>query len=366
MRPRRTPRTIVINATHIGRKLDGIGVYALNLLRTLSEIESGFRFIIYLTRNAKEHIENISFPLNFRIVWAPTRISPDYGPAGHFLRLLHAAYIGARHKSDIFFTPSQMEAALFRPGQIIAVHDIIPLLFKKLHKKQYLYFKLALGRSLQSAKAIIAPSAHTKDLLVKAYNLPPGKIHIIHIGFSEVFKQGKGQESSGKEKYILYCGRISRMKNVERLINAFRLIQEKLDHVLVIAGSGRRPSNVGTDEKIIFKGFTSEKDLAALYRRASLFVFPSLYEGFGLPPLEAMASGCPVVVSNVSSLPEVCGDAAFYVNPRSTESIAGGILKVIANDSLRKEMIEKGLRRASLFSWEKTARELLQVFASSG
>jgi glycosyltransferase involved in cell wall biosynthesis len=111
-----------------------------------------------------------------------------------------------------------------------------------------------------------------------------------------------------------------------------------------------------------YLGFVNNEELAGLYRKASCFVYPSLYEGFGLPPLEAMACGCPVVVSNVTSLPEVCGDAGFYVNPLDVESIAAGIEKVLRDGELRQSMIEKGLERAKLFSWEKAAKEHLKVF----
>jgi glycosyltransferase involved in cell wall biosynthesis len=119
-------------------------------------------------------------------------------------------------------------------------------------------------------------------------------------------------------------------------------------------------NKIGDDAK--YMGYIQTKNLAYIYNLANLFIFPSLYEGFGLPPLEAMASGCPVVVSNVASLPEVCGDAAYYVNPYDVESIADGIYKVVNDKELRENLVQKGLERAKLFSWEKSAREHLKVF----
>ena len=119
-------------------------------------------------------------------------------------------------------------------------------------------------------------------------------------------------------------------------------------------------NKIGDDA--IYMGYVQTKGLAYIYNLANLFIFPSFYEGFGLPPLEAMASGCPVVVSNVASLPEVCGDAAYYVNPYDVESIADGIYKVVDDKELRENLVQKGLERTKLFSWEKSAREHLKVF----
>jgi len=120
--------------------------------------------------------------------------------------------------------------------------------------------------------------------------------------------------------------------------------------------------DLGNESMIILTGYVPKKHLVALYSGALVFIYPSFYEGFGLPPLEAMACGCPVVVSNVASLPGVCGEAAYYVDPDDVESIAEGMYKVLSDDSLRQSLIEKGLERAKLFSWEKSAKEHLKVF----
>ena len=141
------------------------------------------------------------------------------------------------------------------------------------------------------------------------------------------------------------------------------------DTQLLIVGSKQRTfayhdlkKFIHADQNIIFTGHISDEELITLYKNATLFVFPALYEGFGLPPLEAMACGCPVIVSNVASLPEVCGDAAYYVDPYNIESIAEGMQKVLADESLQQSMREKGLKRAKLFSWEKSAKEYVRVF----
>ena len=117
-------------------------------------------------------------------------------------------------------------------------------------------------------------------------------------------------------------------------------------------------------DRVEFTGYVDDDQLKQLYRKAKLFLFPSLYEGFGLPPLEAMACGCPVIVSKAASLPEICGDAAYYVNPYDVEDIAKGIYTVLTDEGLQKELIRKGLQRVKLFSWEKSARELINIFRS--
>jgi glycosyltransferase involved in cell wall biosynthesis len=366
--------TMVINATNLGRYLDGIGVYAVNLLRELSQLDSNHHFIIYLNRSCAEHVREIQFPDNCELRWVSSVVSPDHGFKGHFLRLLYSNYLGLRHRISVIFVVSQLEAILFRRNQIITVHDIIPLLFGKFHKKQYFYFKYILKHVLHRTRWVIAPSHHTKELLVESYGINASKVHVIHNGVRDSSRDDSQDSSTRPDgEFILFSGRMVPMKNLAGVLDAFNLIKDKIPHRVVITGYDRKhssseastavPSNRASGrDRVEFKGHVSSGAMEQLMNEASLLVFPSFYEGFGLPPLEGMAHGCPVVVSNVSSLPEVCGDAAEYVDPKDIHSIADGMYKVLTEGSLRRSLIKKGLERAKGFSWEKSAKEHLEIF----
>jgi glycosyltransferase involved in cell wall biosynthesis len=219
-------------------------------------------------------------------------------------------------------------------------------------------------------------SENTKQNIMSFYGIDSERICVIFPGFeSDRYHLGIKTEGLKKKyaltEYLLYAGNLLPHKNLQRLLRAFSLIAMQFPYKLVIAGfrdPRYYPALVAeaqvlrVSEKVLFLNYVPADELPAFYAGAEAFVFPSLYEGFGLPPLEAMACGCPVVTSNVSSLPEVCGDAAYYVNPYDIENIAEGIHKVLTDKFLRRSLIEKGLERAKLFSWEKSAKEHLKVF----
>jgi glycosyltransferase involved in cell wall biosynthesis len=304
-------------------------------------------------------------------------MSPDHGFKGHFIRLLFSNYLGLKHRHSVLWVTGQLEAILLRKNQIITVHDIIPLLFKKLHKKQYFYFKYFLKIVLKQARWIITPSHHTQGLLAKRYGIDESKVHVIHNGVRDSGSDDS-QESSARSggDFILFSGRMVPMKNLAGVLGAFNLIKDKVPHRVVIAGHDRKHSSSGASavmlgnntlgrDRVEFKGHVSSEEMEQLLTEASLLVFPSFYEGFGLPPVEAMAHGCPVVVSNVASLPEVCGDAVEYVDPKDIHSIAAGMYKVLTEGSLRRSMIKKGFERSRRFSWEKSAKQHLEVFKNA-
>ena len=171
--------------------------------------------------------------------------------------------------------------------------------------------------------------------------------------------------------FILFVGNISPRKNILALLQAFNKLKKRgIKHKLVIAGKKdqryeqvlKTLNELNLGGEVIFTGYVPEEDLPKLYNAADLFVYPSLYEGFGLPILEAMACGTPVVASNVSSLPEVAGDAGLLVNPQDVDALTNAMYKVLTDDKLKESLIDKGLERAKFFSWEKTARETLEVY----
>ena len=348
-------KSIVINATNIGKKLSGIGVYSLNLLKNFSEQDDKTNFIVYANKSAEDHLLKINFPANFSIIWVTSLMSPDHRFRGHLLRFVFSNILPFFHRDAIVFNTSQLEVSLFNKNQVVTVHDIIPLLFKKYHFKQYFFFKYLIKIALNKCRLIVTPSNHSKLLIKNSYSITDEKIIVIANGTKE-FKPINLSIKKSEDEYILYYGRITPMKNIAGVINSFSLIKHQIKHKLVLAGDDAKEivklikKGVVKEydafcDRIIYAGHLREADLLRLIQNASLLLFPSLYEGFGLPPLEAMSLGCPAVVSNNSSLPEICGNAAYYVNPNDNISIAAGIIEVLSNSVLRKKLIENGLRQ---------------------
>lgn len=230
------------------------------------------------------------------------------------------------------------------------------------------------------ADCIIAISEHTKKDLIDHLNAPDDKIVVTPLAARREFHPRPETEVRAyvskhwglDTPYLLSVGTLEPRKNIRCLINAFCSLPEEIsdNYQLAIAGGkGWLSSDIhqsvvemGAESKVRFLGYVPEPDLPWLYCGATCFVYPSLYEGFGLPPLEAMASGIPVITSNTSSLPEVVGDAGLLVDPRSQEGLRSAIIKVLSAADLRREMSENGLKRAARFSWEKTALETLKVY----
>jgi glycosyltransferase involved in cell wall biosynthesis len=233
--------------------------------------------------------------------------------------------------------------------------------------------------SVKRSDVAIAISQSVKEDIVRILGVQPEKVKVIYLGKHERFRPIRDPErlSRFRTKYglsrrvVLFVGLIEPRKNLATLVQAFASLKSLHgDFCLVLAGdygwgcqdvlaSVRR---YGIENHVLFPGFIPDGELPELYNLADVFVYPSLYEGFGLPVLEAMACGVPVVTSNVSSMPEVVGEAGLLVDPRSVEELAQGIRRVLTDATLRSQMREKGLERSELFSWEKTARETLEVY----
>lgn len=210
-------------------------------------------------------------------------------------------------------------------------------------------------------------SKSTKDDLVRLFNIDKDKIGVVYEGVSERFKPPK---NNNRGDYILGVSTLEPKKNFRKLIEAYILLKEKhsITEKLVITGKKgwffKELIDIPTKyrDNIIFKGYVSNAKLVEMYQKAKIFVYPSMYEGFGLPVIEAMACGCPVITSNVSSLPEVAGSAAYYVNPYRVEDIERGLNFLLNDKSLRNEFSQKGLRQSRKFSWQTCADETIKVF----
>ena len=267
---------------------------------------------------------------------------------------------------------------------IVTVHDFTPLVFPdKLPKgvKGSIKWKIQ-KQLLKGVDAIITDSYSSKKDIIELAGVTEKKIHVVYLAASEKFKPNNSdsliktkKKYNLPEKFLLYVGDVTWNKNLPNLIEAV----QKTDYNLVIAGDAFKNEDFDhsnpwnkdlakaqelakSNKKIKALGFVSDEELADLYNLATVFIMPSFYEGFGLPVLEAMQSGCPVVTSDKGSLKEVCGDAVLYVDPQSVESIKNGIEKIMGDSTLREKLSKKGLEQAAKFNWKKTADQTVKVY----
>ena len=284
-------------------------------------------------------------------------------------------------QDDIIHLPNQNFAryGLFVKNlYIVTVHDLVRLCFGFTTEtiSERILLKLDI-RGIKRASHIIAISQTTRNDLITYLKIPGDRISVIYNGLDHsLFKPYKVRILD--KPYILYVGSERPRKNLDRLIEAFAVARKEFPELLLVkvgvAGRAqeyreeimRKLESLGITQAVIFVEYVSELDLAYYYSSAALLAYPSFYEGFGFPPLEAMACGCPVVTSNTSSLPEVVGKAGIMVNPYDTDSLVEAMRQVLTNRELRDDMVTKGLEQAKKFSWERTARETQEVYNKVG
>ena len=287
---------------------------------------------------------------------------------------------------DLFHATEHLLPALRRVKTVFTFHDAIYALFPKYHlPMNRVYLGLMMPRFLRRANAIITISECSRRDAVRLYGIAADRFHVIYEGVDPRFRPVEQPETLQEARrryglpgeYLLAVGTIEPRKNLSMLLDTFLAVKTRSgrqDLRLVIVGKKgwlfqdffRRLAELGLDDgqQVIFPGYVADEDLPALYAGAACFVFPSLYEGFGLPVLEAMASGAPVVCSNASSLPEVAGDAALMVNPEDAGAFARAVERVLADPDLRRDLRARGLLRAAEFTWERTARQTMEAYAS--
>jgi glycosyltransferase involved in cell wall biosynthesis len=289
--------------------------------------------------------------------------------------------LARRHRLDVLHSPHYTMPLAKTCRTVVTFHDMTFFLYPQVHLLyKRIFFRTMIPLSARRADALIAISNSTRSDILRILQLPPARVATIPYGIAPIFQPiaaARGRDAFCQQHnlpypFILYVGNLEPRKNLPALVRAFaRLVQEGLPHTLVFAGArgwNDAPifatiQELGLTPRIVFTDYIPQVALPALYGAADLFVYPSLYEGFGLPVLEAMACGVPVITSNLSSMPEVAGDAGILVDPNDVNALADAMTRVLTDQVLRATLAAKGLARARSFSWERMAQETLAVYA---
>jgi glycosyltransferase involved in cell wall biosynthesis len=345
----------------------GTEVYSRRLIQALLELESQQTPVRHVFRlYLRDAPPADAFPgadlrvIPFPRLWTHIRLSWEM----------------TRRPPDALFVPAHVLPPIHPGASLVTIHDLGYLYFPQAHPRlQRLYLDLSTRWNARAAACIVADSKATKADLVARYRTPPEKIVVAYPGYDDtlapvrdpaVIEAAKARYGIAGD-YLLYLGTLQPRKNLARVIEAFASLQSGAS--LVLAGRRGwlyddlfdRVRRLGLERRVRFPGYVADEDKAALLSGASAFVFPSLYEGFGLPVLEAQACGCPVITSTTSSLPEVAGDAALLVDPQDTVAIAAAIRRIAADSGLRTTLVERGLANVRRFSWEACARATLDA-----
>ena len=347
----------------------GIEEYSFQVIKHLANKLSGAEVRVYLRKGQKV---DFSLPENWKIkvikwpyLWTQLGLS---------LEMFF-------HPVDVLFISAHVAPLIHAKNTVVVVHglefEFVPKAYSFWAR---MYMRWSIKNSCRWAKKIIAVSENTKKDLVRLYKVPEEKIEVIYEGIKPMrnYELDANLRTIPNTKYqilnnrfLLFIGRLEERKNIIGIIKAFEILKEKynIPHKLILAGGqGCNYKNIKSQitsskyrKDIILPGYVSEKEKQELLQNAEVFLFPTFYEGFGLPILEAQAAGAPVVASNNSSIPEVAGDGAILINPKKPEEISEAVWKIINDENLRKNLIERGLENVKRFSWEKCGEEVAEI-----
>ncbi len=360
----------------------GISEYAYWLLYYFAKFAESnksvdIQFVIYLKQHPLKVLPKETSNWKYKIV-GPGKFWTQFGlPLSLFL---------TKTKPDVFFSPTHYAPRFSPIPTVVSIMDLAFLQFPELFNKSDMYqLRNWTKYSVEKASKVLTISNSSRNDIIKTYKVPEQKVKTIYPGIKQsvslephVYAMNELKAKYNiSDNFVLFVGTLQPRKNISRLIEAFALLLEskKLhaeyqdDLQLVIIGKKgwlyeeilNAPQKYGVQDKVRFLEGINDDELKIFYKNALCYVLPSLYEGFGLPVVEAMKQGCPVITSNISSMPEAGGDAAIYIDPKDSQDIAQKLTKVINDKELRKTLVEKGKKQADKFSWEKTAKETLKV-----
>lgn len=357
---------IGIDCRIFSSRYTGIGRYTFEMVRHLAKINEHLKFphefILFMR---KDEFENFTPPPCAKKILADI---------GHYSIAEQLKFPGIIQKEnpDIMFFPHFNVPVLYRGPFIVTIHDLTLHFFPKRDFKGKInkfFYQIVIKSAVRRARKVIAISENTKNDIIKYLKISSQKIAVIYNGVGEEFTITNEKSPFDKE-FLLYTGVWRYHKNLVGLLNAFLIVSGKIDARLVITGKPdpqypevkETVKNLGLEDKVIFTGHVDEKELVRLYNCAKIYVFPSFYEGFGLPPLEAMKCGTPVVASNTSSIPEICGqNNALFFDPYDINDIAQKIEKLWTDADLQAELIKKGMSHAAKFTWQSAAERVYNL-----
>ncbi len=360
---------IGINADVLDRSFGGISKYTHNLIKNLLRVDKKNEYVLIHNRKNSNPLYNLGEEI----------ILPGYPVKDTIKNLFLYPNLVKKEKLDIIHDTNQVGPFLFklRAKTVQTIHDLTALKYPHLHKS-YVAFGhgFLLPRIIKNVDHFVADSQSTKDDIIKHLHVSENKIDVAYAGIDDSYRVLRNTEKVLRKykidyPFLLHVGVIEPRKNLVRLVRVFnqlRKVNKKYKLVLVGPRGWKSRKVFETIKKynlqkhIIFIGKVPEPDLPLFYNSADFSVYSSIYEGFGMPVVEAMACGCPVITSNISSLPEIAGNAAILVNPFSAKSIFSAMQTLIEDESLRKKLSKRGLEQSKKFSWEKCAKQTLNVY----
>ena len=367
---------IAFDATSLQANKMGAGVYIFQLLCALAVVDKNNFYYIFISPENIETLEINQSNFNFipvslqnriaRIAWEQTALP---------LQIINL-------KIDVLHSPHYTTPIIKNCKSVVTFHDMTFYLFPEMHEKaKVILFKNMIQYSSLAANKIISVSQSTSTDMMKILDIDPTKICTVlsaanpkyFVQDTDHIEQVCSKYSLEQKQYLLFVGALEPRKNIPLLIEAYSKLVEEFPNIpLVIVGKKgwmyqsifELVESLNISDEVRFLGYVDEDDLVALYNGAKVFVYPSTYEGFGFPVLEAMQCGTPVITSNTSSLPELAGDSALLIDPNNVDDLLNKMRNLLVNDSLAMELSVKGLARASLFTWQNTAMQTLNVYQS--
>ena len=362
------------------RRRTGIGVYAHNLVSSLASLYTDERFYLIYPSLGRREMSDWGYEA-FPRLYLKGAMVPDSVREDRFYKLWLDIYLPLtirRMRLDIFHGPANLVPSKGGAKKVVTVHDLSFIVAPEAAFDRSRPFLERFEKGVTAADAVIADSACTKRDLVRHCGVNAGKVTVIHLGVDPRFRVVEDEASRARWRselglprdFILGPPSLHPRKNCLNLIRAYAVARKKgCCHALVLPGKDygrnecyRLVDELGLQKHVLFPGYVDDNELVAMFNLAPVFVYPSLYEGFGLPLLEAMSCGCAVITSERGSIPEVVGDAAFYADPDRIEEIAGAIVLLLNDKALMESLRRKGLERVGRFSWERCARETHNVY----
>jgi len=363
---------IGINGRFLVAKRTGVQRAAYNLIKTLIKIDRENEYFIF---TGQDQVGNEDWAYdNVQVIASKIRSGESF--RNHVWEQFTLPRLARKYRVDLLHSPANMAPLFFKGKSIVHIHDLCFVVNPQWYSFSFhTLYNFVIPRLVKRATRIITNSNNSRNDIFQYCGVSAGRVSLIYWAVDEMFLKNTLAEPVEDEDYILYVGSLEPRKNIRSLVEAYEKLREHRSEIttklVLIGGESPLFGVVRLNAKkykddVLFKGFVNDKELVDYYKKARLVVYPSLYEGFGLPPLEAMASGTPVVTSNTSSIPEVVGDAALMVNPYDTDQLAKTMESVLVDDDLRRRLVEKGFAQVQKYNWYRVARNVLAVYYEVG